>query len=298
MIRALLALLAFLFVGPAQAALTPAELDGVALAPSPGAMLSGDARFTDQNGTAVRLGDLLGLRPLLLVLADYECREICGPILAVIGATLGKTGLVAGRDYDLVALGLNPRATATDARRMGAAQLGALADRASLLSGSADTVASVERALGYRAVYDTEAQRYAHPADVLVLAPDGQVSRVLPGLSLDSAALRLALVEAGQGRIGTLGDRLRLLCYGLAPAHGVANRAVGVALAAGGALTLGGLGLFVTGLARRGRQSTALATSSSRGGAAGPGTGVLRLFPLRSARREGAAGGSPPASRA
>lgn len=236
---------------PARAALAPADLDGVGLSPAPGALLPRDLAFAEAGGAPVRLGDLLGRRPAVLVLADYDCREICGPILAVVAGALAGTGLAAGRDVDLVAVGLNPAATRADAARMGAAQLGSLAPAAHLLSGTPAAVAALEAAIGYRAVYDAASGRYAHPADVLVLTPAGAVARVLPALALEPSALRLALVDAGDGRIGTVGDRLRLLCYGLDPAHGVADGAIRAMLAGGGALTLAGLAGFVAALSRR-----------------------------------------------
>lgn len=252
-----LLLLLLLPLASARAALAPADLDAVGMAVQPGAPLPLDTHFVDQHGVAWRLGDILGGRPAVLVLADYDCAEICGPILAVVGGALAGTGLRPGQDYNLVAVGLNPRATPADASRMGAAQLDpTLAAQAKLLGGTLEAVAAVEQSLAYRAVYDPDSGRYAHPADILVLTADARVSRVLPGLALDAGTLREALVAAGQGRIGTWGERLRLLCYGLDPAHGVANRAVGTALAAGAVLTLLGLGVFVALLTRRGRASS------------------------------------------
>ena len=239
---------------PARAALAPADLDAVGIVPAPGAALPRGLPFVDQAGRAVRLGDLLGARPIVLVLLDYRCREICGPILAVTGSALSRTGLEAGRDFDLLAIGLDPAASPADAARMRDAQLaglGAVASSARLLGGTPQDVARLEAAIGYHAAYDGGAGRYAHPVDILVLTPGGAVSRVLPGLAPDPATLRLALVEAGEGRIGTLGDRLHLLCYGLDPAHGLANRAVAAMLTAGGLLTLAGLGGFLLVLSRR-----------------------------------------------
>lgn len=278
MTRAFLLCLVLLlaFPGPAHATLAPADLDTVAMAVQPGTALPRDIRFVDQHGTARRLGDILGRRPAVLVLADYDCAEICGPILAVVGGALAGTGLKTGVDYDFLAVGLNPRATPADATRMGTAQLDpAVAEKAELLSGTPEAVAAIEEALAYRAIYDPDSGRYAHPADILVLTADARVSRVLPGLAVDADRLRAALVAAGQGRIGTWSERLRLLCYGLDPAHGVANRAVVTGLAAGGVLTLVGLGVFVVTLALR-SSTRSYPAPSYRGGGAEPGTGALQ----------------------
>ncbi len=122
---------------------------------------------------------------------------------------------------------------------------GALSRVAHLLTGTADAIASLEAALQYRAVYDADDRRFAHPSAVFVLTPGGAVSRLLPGLSLEAGPLRLALVEAGEGRVGTLADQVHLFCYGLDPAIGKATRSVQAVLIGGGLLTLGSLALWL-----------------------------------------------------
>jgi protein SCO1/2 len=81
-------------------------------------------------------------------------------------------------------------------------------------------------ALGYRYVYDSDTDQFAHPAAVYVMTADGRVARTLSALGFDADDLRLALVEAGEGRIGGVVDQLRLLCYGYDPAVGVYTLAI------------------------------------------------------------------------
>ncbi len=240
--------------GPAEAALTQAQLDAVAASPAAGAAVPDRLVFVDAAGRPLELRALFGRRPIVLVLADYRCREICGPILAIAAHALASSGLAAGRDFDLVVVGIDPRASGADAARMRHAELddvGDLGAATHVLVGSAPAVAALETALGYRAAYDEVSARYAHPADIFVLTATGIVSRVLPALDADGPGLRLALVEAGQGRIGTLRDRFHLLCYGLDPARGAANAAVRMALAGGGLLTLLGMAGLVAAMERR-----------------------------------------------
>ena len=106
-----------------------------------------------------------------------------------------------------------------------------------IFTGVPGAVSRLERTLGFTAVRDELEARFAHPADLYVLTADGRISRVLSGLSLDPDTLRLALVEAGQGRIGSLADRLHVLCYGLAPLSGAANDIAQLMLRLGAALT-------------------------------------------------------------
>ena len=100
------------------------------------------------------------------------------------------------------------------------------------------------QALGYRYAYDAEHDQFVHPGAAYVLRADGRVARVLTGIGLSGGDMRLALVEAGEGRIGTLGDQVRLLCSGFDPAHGTYNLMVSRMLAVAGArrrsLALGG----------------------------------------------------------
>jgi protein SCO1 len=175
-----------------------------------------------------------------LILADYNCRTICGPILAATEATIRGSGLVVGRDFNLVVIGIDPTESRTDAAAMKTAQFGddpSLA-RAHFLDGDAAAIGRLSSAIGYHARYDVHARQYAHPTDLLVLTPDRRVSRLLPGLAVAGDGLRFALVEAGDGLIGSLIDRVHVLCYGLDPARGVYNASVRAALIGGGLATL------------------------------------------------------------
>jgi protein SCO1/2 len=122
------------------------------------------------------------------------------------------------------------------------------------LSGDQRAVDRLTRAIGYRYAYDAEHDQFAHPAGLTVLAPDGRVARVLAGLDSGADDLRLALVEAGQGRVGTLADRVRLLCYGFDPVRGVYTPAVMTILRVCGVLTLLVLGGGILLLVRHARR--------------------------------------------
>ncbi|QRE74716.1 electron transporter [Methylobacterium aquaticum] len=242
---------------PAAAGLTQKDLSGVGLAPPPGARAPLDAAFTDTaDGRGVTLGQALAGRPTLLLPLDYACRNVCDPMLSLAGTALAATGLAPGADYRLVTLGFNPRADAATARAMVTGQLGQgpLLASAAVLSGTPGSVAAVTRALGYAYAYDRDTDTYAHPAGALVLAGDGRVARVLSPLAMTGRDLRLALVEAGEGRVGALSDRLILLCYGYDPQTGVYTPLIRRILAASGVVTILGIGLLVLGLHRRSRR--------------------------------------------
>jgi protein SCO1/2 len=258
---ALMAALGFALAAaaPAGAALSEADLSGVSLRPAKDASVPAAIRFLDDDGRSVALGDLMRDRATLLILADYRCHTICGPILAATEATILGAGLGAGRDFNLIVIGIDPTETRADASAMKAAQFGdpALAASAHFLSGDAAAITALSAAIGYHARYDADARRYAHPTDLLVLTPDRHVSRLLPGLAVSSEELRFALVEAGAGYLGSLVDRVHVLCYGLDPAHGVYNAAVQTALAGSAGATLAAIGAMAAIAHRRRKRMNA-----------------------------------------
>ena len=256
-LRWLLVLLVALGSPTARAALTEADLAAVELAPPPGARLPPDLVLVDESGRVVTPAMLRTGRPAVLVLADFDCATLCGTALGMLAGAMDAAGLTPGADYDLLVLGIDPRdgpvqaAAARQARFGRSAAVGGIR----FLSGDAASLEAAQAALGYRARYDAEADAYAHPLGALVLTPEGRVSRTFAGLRLEPADLRLAVAEAAGGTVGVVVERLRLLCYGLDPAHGVYNALVKRALAFGTAATLLGLGGFILLLNRRRRRA-------------------------------------------
>lgn len=253
---ALAGALQVLLPNPAAARLTQMELARVAVAPPPDARAPLDLAFTEADGErAVTLAAVAGGRPVLLLPVDYTCGNVCDPMLSLSAAALEATGLVAGRDYGFVLVGLDPRDDAAAARRMLAADLGAAPSpvRPRALVGTAAAVETLTRALGYGYVPDPGTDSIAHPAAAILLTPEGRVARILSPLALNGRDLRLALVEAGEGRTGSLGDRLALLCYGFDAARGIYTPLVRRILAVAGVATVLGIGLLVLLLARAGR---------------------------------------------
>jgi protein SCO1/2 len=236
-----------LSVIPTVAALSSSKLDSVTVEPPPQSQVPQGVHVTDSEGRVGNLGGYLGL-PTVFVLADYTCTTLCGPIVSFVAAALDQTALRPGRDYRLVVLGLDPKDDAAAAKDMKRTRLGDdpdLAAATTFLTADQASIKNVTDALGYRYVYDAEHDQIAHPAAVFVLTADGHVARVLSALALDGGSLRLALVEAGQGRIGTLRDQVHLLCYGFDPAKGTYNLAVSRLLFASGLATTIALGAFI-----------------------------------------------------
>jgi len=238
--RGVILMAAMLLGQPAAAALAPDQLADVGVRPPPDANLPLDARLTDLDGRPMTLGDATGGRPAVVVFADYDCPQLCSPILAMTGGALAKSRLEPGVDYRLVVIGFNPRATASDGKRMVGGQIGfgtAVGRATTALRASEPVVARLTSAVGYHYAYDIERARYAHPVALLVVTANGRLSRVLSGLAISGSDVRLALIEAGKGAIGA-SDQIRLLCYGFGASIGFYTDRIRILLGAAGAATL------------------------------------------------------------
>src|SRR3569833_3215967 len=152
--RALLAAIVLLAgLGAARADFSRAALDAIAATPAPNAQLPLDAHFTDAHGKSLNLGEALGGPPAVVVFAAYTSRTLCGPILAFAAGALEKTGLTPGRDYHLVAVGIDPKDDLASAASFGDSRIGkdtALAAATAVLTGSDGVIRAVTQAAGYR----------------------------------------------------------------------------------------------------------------------------------------------------
>jgi protein SCO1/2 len=233
-----------LTAGGAQAGVTQAVLDDVAVEPRPDAALPLELRFLDESAQPRTLGDVLTGKPAILMFADYTCRTLCGPVLTFVAAGLERSGLTAGADYRLVVIGLDAKDDVESARVTKVARIGSgtpLAAATIMLTGEEAAIRAATASLGYRYAYDAEHDQFAHPAAAFAVNSAGRVTRVLSGLALDGPDLRMALVEAGEGHVGSLGDRLRLLCYGFDPVRGVYTEKITLGLTFAAIFTLLGM---------------------------------------------------------
>jgi protein SCO1/2 len=231
-----LALALMLWPMAAWAGLTEQQIGEVMLAPPPGARVPVALVFRDFDGHDQTLGGAIAGRPTLLIPADFTCAAICGPALSIAASALDQTGLKAGQDYSLVVFGIDGDDGVDAARRFVSGQVGG--PGVFVLSGNAVAIDTLLQAIGYRFRRDAANDAIAHPAAFVTLTPDGRVSRALSSLALQPADLRLALIEAGEGRIGGLAGRLALLCYGFDAVHGIYTTQIVTLLRIGGGLTV------------------------------------------------------------
>jgi len=199
-------------------AFAPADLAAFAFQPHPGAQLPLSVPLTNADGRAVRLGDFFAGKPVVLVLEYLRCKTFCGLTLRNVIAALDALPLDAGRDFQMVAISIDPRDTPAANARAKAQYLAGYhhpggADGIHFLTGSAASVRQVADAIGFPYRYDSAAEQYIHPAGFILAAPDGRISRYIYGIGAAADELHTGLADAAQGEALTPLDRLFLLCH-------------------------------------------------------------------------------------
>lgn len=224
----------------------PAPLAEVGVDERLGNQVPLDAEFVDQRGRRVRLADLVQKgKPTVLTLVYYECPMLCNLVLSGLVSAMKSAGLRPGDDYALITLSFNPDESPADAaeRQRGYVQALAPAVPADFnawpfLTGQKSEIDKVAGALGFRYQYDASNKQYAHVAVIFVLSPEGKITRYLYGVQYRPRDLKMAVLEAAEGKVGSTIDRVLFHCYRYSPA----SRRYGLYLArffqVGGALIL------------------------------------------------------------
>lgn len=215
--------------------------------------------FRDQSGQAVRLEQYFGKKPVILSLVYYECPMLCTLELNGLVKSLKTLNLSAGTDFTLLTVSFDPGETtelAAKKRRSYLAQY----DRTGaelgwhFLTSDRESIEALCDAVGFHYVYDPERDEYAHASGIVVLTPNGKIARYFFGIEFPARDLRLGLVEASSGKIGSATDQLLLLCYGYDPTTGRYGFLVMSAVRLGGLATVLVLGGFIGGTAYRERR--------------------------------------------
>lgn len=245
---------------PARAAFSPFDKAGIDhLDDARVPMTTG---YLDAKGEPVTLQEISKDKPIVLVPVLHHCPNICGVTLGGLLSAIEAQPFVPGKDFSLVAFGIDPeegpQAATDDINSLRRRFPKMSFDGIHALTGEADDVGQAMDMLGYRYGYDETIQQYAHIAATAVLTPDGRLSRWLYGLSPQPNDLKLALIEAGKGKIGSWTDQLLLLCYHYDPVTGQYGSIVQIALRiSGGVFVAGGAGAIFLALSRERRKKGA-----------------------------------------
>jgi protein SCO1/2 len=235
----------------------------VGIAPKLGEKLPLDAVFLNADGDAVRLGDCFTGKPVILHLVYYECPMLCRLSSDGLLSSLGTLSLTPGDDFTIVTLSFDPREgpeLSARARDMAIARCGpdAVAKGWHFLTGDEASIKAVTEAVGFRYVYDERTKQYAHASGIFVITSDGTISRYLSGIHYAPRDVRLSLVEASNGKIGTAVDQVMMLCYMYDPSVGRYGLAIMTLMRTAGALTVVTLATAVGIMIRRERRQNKL----------------------------------------
>jgi len=222
----------------------PPILRDVDFAQQIGAQLPLNTPLRDEGGRAVTLRDFFAAgQPVVLVPAYYRCPQLCGLVQNGIASALRGLPLDVGRDFQVVTFSFDPSESSELAAKKKAAMLDAYRRQGAdagfhFLTGDADAVRRLTDAIGFRYAYDESRREFAHASGIVVATPGGVVSHYLYGVEFAPRDLKLALVEASAGRLGSAVDRLMLFCFMYDPATGRYSRLALGAVRGGGVLTV------------------------------------------------------------
>lgn len=216
-----------------------------------------DLPFRDASGNEVRLGDFFrARRPVIIVPAYYECPMLCSLVEQGLLGSLSTLRLDVGADFDVVTVSFDPGEgpALAAAKKTRAVERYARPESAGgwhYLTGGEEAIRALTGAIGFRYAYDPKLDQYAHAAAIVVAAPDGTIARYFHGVEFNARDLRLGLVEASNGEVGTVTDQLLLFCYHYDPATGKYGALALGSVRVAGLLTLAGLGGFLFVMWRR-----------------------------------------------
>lgn len=202
--------------------------------------------FVDESGKTVKLGDFFSEgKPVIFVPAYYRCRLICNRVLDGMFDGLKKIDakFKPSEHFEVVVLSMDPTENAELANIKKESMLSTLGRRRSVggwhfLTGSEANIKQVMDSVGYRYIYDEKRSEYLHATGIMILTPEGIVSRYLLGIRYMPTDLELSLVESSKNNIGTLADQIKLLCYAYDPRSGQYNLIVIRIVQAGALLTI------------------------------------------------------------
>jgi protein SCO1/2 len=239
----------------------PPRLQNVGIEQHLDAQVPPDLTFRDETGKPVRLGDYFGRKPLILNLVYYNCTMLCGEALAGLSSAMRLVKFDVGNEFDVVTVSFDPRETPemAAAKKIDYVKRYGRANAAAgwhFLTGQPESIDALTKAVGFQYQYDAKSNQYAHATAIMVLTPQGRISRYFYGIDFPPKDLRMGLVEASQGKIGNAVDAVLLYCYHYDPQSGKYGAMVTNILRLAAAATILFMGTFLLILWRLDRSVT------------------------------------------
>ena len=195
----------------------PAFMDDIGIDENLGAQLDLSLPFVDENNKAVKLGDYFGDKPVFLMLIYYKCPTLCNTHLNALMQTFKDLEWKIGKDYEFVAISIDPAESSQVASMKKRAYLDQYGDDSAssgwhFLTGNQKSIDSITKQIGFKYAWNKEEKEWAHAAAAYIATPKGELSYYHFGLNINLKVLRLSLVEASEGKIGSVADKILLFC--------------------------------------------------------------------------------------
>lgn len=209
-----------------------------------------DLEFVDETGTTVTLAKYFGNKPVILNAGYFECPMLCSQVTNGLVVAMKMINLNVGRDFNVLTVSFDPREKAVLAAAKRQNYLGSYGREGAeegwhFLTGDEKNIRALMNAAGFRYTWDEKLGQFAHAAAIMILTPEGKMSRYFYGIEFSPRDLRLGLVDASKGKIGNLADSVLLLCYHYDPSTGEYSMTILSLLRIAGVLTVLLLGGFV-----------------------------------------------------
>ena len=214
-----------------------------------------DAKFRDENGQPVELKKYFD-KPVILTLVYYTCPMLCSEVLNGTASSLKPVKFDVGKEFNVVTISIDPKdttGTAMGKKKLMVAKYGRHgADQGwHFLTGDKENIDAVAKAVGWRYAYDPKSGQYAHASAIMLLTPEGKVSRYFYGIEYPAKDIQFGIMDASQNKIGSLTDQIALYCYHYDPAKGKYGLAVMRLVRLAGLVTIALIGGFIIVAVRR-----------------------------------------------
>jgi len=236
----------------------PAALRDVAFDQKLDQQIPLDLKFRDETGAAVGINRYFGRKPVILNFVYYKCRDLCPLLLDGMVRTMRALAFEIGNQFDVLTVSFDPRddTPSAAAKKQDFVQRYARSGAKSgwhFLTGDEANIERLSRAVGFRHHYDPQTGEFAHATGIVLLTPDGRTARYFYGIEFSPRDLRLGLIEAATGKIGSPIDQLLLFCYHYDPITGKYGLLVTNVIKLAGGVTVLALGGFIFAMLRRER---------------------------------------------
>jgi protein SCO1/2 len=229
-------------VGSTAATMPPA-LQNVGFEPQLNAQMPLDLAFRDESGSNVQLREYFGQKPVVLAFVYYGCPMLCNQVEQGVVGVLRMLSFTPGMDYQVVFVSFDARETpemAARKKKTALSHFGRFGTDSGwhFLTGSQESIDAATHAANFRYNFSPKTNLFAHASGVMVLTPDGRISRYFYGVEYPGRDMRLGLVDASAGKIGTPIDHVLLFCYQYDPTTATYSAAILRIIRLGGVLTI------------------------------------------------------------